>query len=158
MERAPATVDAARAAESRALLQYLYRNNFTFLGYRRYDFRKKGDGLVSTAVPGSALGVLRNDKGLVFGSGRHSPEVEALTSTKDPILVSKLIDRPATVHRRVPMDAISVKIYDGRGRLTGSHLFVGLFFLVELWIDVIAQTRPDLKGKCHETQTVKQGG
>lgn len=127
MESYPAAVEPARAAESRALLQYLYRNNFTFLGYRRYDFHKGKGGLVSRAAPGSALGVLRNDKGLVFGSGRHSPEVEALESTRDPILVSKLIDQPATVHRRVPMDAISVKIYDRRGRLVGSHLFVGLF-------------------------------
>ena len=127
MEHYPAAVDKARAAESHALLQYLYRNNFTFLGYRRYDFSKSKGGILSKTAPGSALGVLKNDKGLVFGAGRNSPEVHALDATRDPIMVSKLIDKVARVHRRVPLDAVSIKIFDRQGRLTGSHLFVGLF-------------------------------
>ncbi len=127
MEHYPSSVDKGRAAEARAFLQYLCKNNFTFLGYRRYEFTEGKGGTLSRTVPGSALGVPKSDRSLVFGSGRNSPEVEALKTTADPVMVSKLIDCYARVHRRVPMDAISIKIFDRKGKLTGSHLFVGLF-------------------------------
>ncbi len=115
------------AQEEAEFLTYLKEKNFTFLGYRAFKFSDKGGKTQSRTVPGSDLGVLRNDKDLCFGQGIDSPEARALKKLKSPVLVSKLIDQYATVHRRVPMDAVSVKILDSKGHLIGAHLFIGLF-------------------------------
>ncbi|MBI3440807.1 MAG: NAD-glutamate dehydrogenase [Proteobacteria bacterium] len=113
--------------EAQDFLKYLKSNNFTFLGYRSFSFSGTNGKIQSRAVAGSDLGILRNNKTIGFGESNRSPEIQALKNCKSPVMVSKLIDQYSTVHRRVPMDAISVKIIDGDGQLTGFHLFVGLF-------------------------------
>lgn len=110
--------------EARDFFSYLKNNNFTFLGYRAYDFGGKS----SKPVKGSGLGVLREDHDdLPFGQGANAPEIGALKLAKWPLMITKLTDHHATVHRRVPMDAICIKSFDKKGELAGMHLFVGLF-------------------------------
>ena len=113
--------------EGQDFLSYVKNNNFTLLGYREYKFSGTGDKASSAAVTGSDLGVLKNDVKLNFGVGTASPEIEALRIARWPVMISKLVDTYSTVHRRVPMDAISVKIIDADGKFAGMHLFVGLF-------------------------------
>lgn len=113
--------------EAQGFLKYLRKNNFTFLGYRSFQFSGGNGKMQSKAVAGSGLGVLRSGQELCFGQGGGSPEIQALKVSKSPVMISKLIDNYSTVHRRVPMDAISVKIFDEKSGLTGMHLFVGLF-------------------------------
>ncbi len=111
--------------EGHEFLNYLKSNNFTLLGYREFRFDSKGK---SEVVKGSDLGVLKNSNhNLHFGQGADSPEVAALKRARWPVMVSKLVGHNSTVHRRVPMDAISVKAIDKDGNLVGMHLFVGLF-------------------------------
>jgi len=119
--------DKADLREGQDFLAYVKNNNYTFLGYREYRFTGTGAKMKSEQVEGSSLGVLRNEHSLSFGLGVGSPEVEALKRGRWPVMVSKLVENYATVHRRVPLDAISVKIVDNAGQLVGMHLFVGLF-------------------------------
>ncbi len=113
--------------EARDFLKYMQSNNFTFLGYDEFKFSGANGKTQSVAVPGAELGVLKNNKTYCFGLGVGSPEALAMSCSKSPVIISKLIDQYSTVHRRVPLDAISVRIFDKKGNLTGMHLFVGLF-------------------------------
>ncbi len=113
--------------EALDFLRYLKNNNFTFLGYREYKFTTSNGKTGSKVIPDSCLGILSGGKALDFGQGGDSPEVRALKLSPWPVMITKLIDLYSSVHRRVPMDAIAVKIVNDKGQLTGMHLFVGLF-------------------------------
>ncbi len=113
-------------AEARDFLVYIQKNNFTFLGYRAFRFTENGK-TQSRPAPGSDLGIMRNNKTLYFGHGADSPEVRALKGAAGPVMICKLIDKYSTVHRRVPLDAVVVKMTDKQGNLAGMHLFLGLF-------------------------------
>jgi glutamate dehydrogenase len=78
-------VSAAEAAEVSGFLSWLGEDNFTFLGYREYEFG--GAGL--TVIPGVGRGLLRNDNYLVFDGIRNftmvSPDVQSfLRSSSRP--------------------------------------------------------------------------
>ncbi|MCB1532796.1 MAG: NAD-glutamate dehydrogenase [Alphaproteobacteria bacterium] len=111
-------------------LDYLHNNNFTLLGYREYEFvdGKKG-ALASKTVRGSSLGLLHNDvKPAYITENREGlpRNLQEMRRNLSAVSVSKT-NRLATVHRRVPMDAIAIKTYDKSGRPKGEKLFLGLF-------------------------------
>ncbi len=112
--------------ESVDFLDYIYNNNFTLLGYRKYQFKKKNNKIEYSLVKNSERGLLKG--------GRHNlskdmlkREYAMLLKTKEPVIVNKWIDKYSTVHRRVPFDVVNIKIFDKKGELTGQHIFVGLF-------------------------------
>jgi len=113
--------------EARLFLDYIRANNFTLLGYREYRFSNGNGKQKSDVVANSELGILKNGHPLHFGQGLGSPEVEGLKNARWPVMISKLVEHYSTVHRRVPLDALSVKIVDDSGHLVGMHLFIGLF-------------------------------
>ena len=113
--------------ETKEFLGYLKNNNFTFLGYRQYKISHRKNGAVAEVVDKSGLGVLSGKKDFLFGYDGVEPELAAFESSPWPVVVVKLIDHPATVHRSVPMDAIAIKIMGKDGTVTGMHVFVGLF-------------------------------
>ncbi len=114
-------------SEAYDFLKYLQNGNFTFLGYRAFKFSGARGKTRSEGVQGTALGVLKRGKTSCFGRGTGSPEVEAMRQSKSPVMISKLIDQYSTVHRRAPLDAVSIRVFDRKGNLSGMHLFVGLF-------------------------------
>jgi len=114
-------------AEAKEFLEYLQKNNFTFLGYRYFKFSNNNSKIKSLGVKDSGLGVLKIHNTNCFGQGIDSSEIKALKLLKSPVMISKIIDMPSRVHRKVPMDAISIKTFDKKGNLSGMHLFVGLF-------------------------------
>ena len=118
---------ASDVAETQEFLQYVKGNNFTFLGYREYRFSSRKHHTHSEFLPDSNLGILRRGQNLGFGKGISNAKVDALSHTRWPVMISKLIDQYSAVHRRVPMDAIGIKIMGKDGTLEGMHLFVGLF-------------------------------
>lgn len=120
-------VDDEELDEGVAFLKYLGENNFTFLGYRRYDFTDYKGKMQSKSVAKSGFGLLRSNDDTLFGAGVGSPELRMLERAKDFVVVGKLIDKYATVHRRVPLDVIGVKCFDKDGHLSGMHVFIGLF-------------------------------
>ena len=117
--------DAALRMESDALLRWLAENHFTFLGYREYKLRERGEKQFLTAIKGSGLGVLSMDE-------RGSRTVELTkemirhTRSKDPLIITKANSR-ATVHRHSYLDYIGVKVCDRQGNPAGERRFIGLF-------------------------------
>lgn len=115
--------------EYQEFLSYLYDNNFTFLGYREYKFNKTKEGLRSSIVKDSSLGVLTDETQYVyFNEARKSltKAQQKLRFEQEPLTISK-VNKNSTVHRRVPIDAITVKKYDSKGSIVGEILFIGLF-------------------------------
>ncbi len=115
--------------EGIALLEWLGDNHFTFLGSRDYAFR---DGARATLDPldETGIGVL-SDTGVRIirrgeGDTRLSAEARAFLLQTEPLLITKSNER-SLVHRRVNMDYVGVRLFDGKGRLTGERRFVGLF-------------------------------
>ncbi len=113
-----------------AFLDYLYDGNFTLLGYREYQFiESKKDGLKSKTIKGSSLGLLHDDIKPAYISENEEGlprNLQEMRRNLPPLSISKT-NRISTVHRRVPMDAIAIKIYDEDGTVTGEKLFLGLF-------------------------------
>ena len=125
LNRGPAGADAAVRVETDALLQWMADDHFTFLGYREYKLRNRGDRMLLVPVKGSGLGVLSSDD----RGGRAvelSKEMRRLTRSRDWLIITKANSR-ATVHRQSYLDYIGIKVFDGRGNAIGEKRFIGLF-------------------------------
>ncbi len=119
---------ALEIQEHCAFLDYLHDNNFTFLGYREYQFVDGKDGVKSQTINGSGLGLLHDDVSPAYVSEDDEGlprNLQELRRDLPPVSVSKT-NRLATVHRRVPMDCVAVKTYDDKGMVIGEKLFIGL--------------------------------
>ena len=125
LNRGPIGADAAVRMETDALLQWMADDHFTFLGYREYKLRKRGDKLYLAPVKGSGLGVLSSDE----RGGRAvelSKEMRRHTRSKDWLIITKANSR-ATIHRQIYLDYVGIKIFDRNGNAIGEKRFIGLF-------------------------------
>ncbi|AOW14290.1 NAD-glutamate dehydrogenase [Hydrogenophaga crassostreae] len=111
-------LDSPEAAETKAFLSWLEQGHFTFLGAQ--DFVAQGDHL--SAVPGTALGILKNP------GFQDMPEQVVAPFMNDPrwLLCAKATRR-ASVHRPTWLDTISVKRLDAAGNVVGESRFLGLY-------------------------------
>ena len=110
-------------------LNYLYKSNFTLLGYREYKFSEDKNGVNSKIVKGKSLGLLHDEilPAYISEDSEGLPRnLQKLRHNLPPVSVSKT-NRLSTVHRSVPMDAIAIKTYDSKGKVIGERLFLGLF-------------------------------
>ena len=125
LSRGPVGADAAVRVETDALLQWLVDDHFTFLGYREYKLRKRGDRLFLAPVTGSGLGLLSQDErgGLIV---ELSKEMRRHTRSRDWLIITKANSR-STVHRHSYLDYIGIKIFDAKGNAVGEKRFIGLF-------------------------------
>lgn len=115
--------------EYKSFLQYLHDNNFTLLGYREYRLSDKGKEIKSEIVKGKGLGLLSDDKkpAYIDNTRQHLPDDIQRKRFAQPTLTVAKVNKRSTVHRRVPIDAIAIKTYDEKGKVTGEKLFIGLF-------------------------------
>jgi glutamate dehydrogenase len=121
----PTGVDEDLRVESRALLDWLLADHFTFLGYREYQLLRRGQKITLHPVPGTGLGLLsREDRG--GHVTELTQEMRRLTRSKDWLILTKANSR-STVHRNAYLDYIGVKIYDEHGNARGERRFIGLF-------------------------------
>ncbi|MBV8650051.1 MAG: NAD-glutamate dehydrogenase, partial [Alphaproteobacteria bacterium] len=115
--------------EIAGFLRWLDEDNFTFLGYREYQYASTTPE-TPVVVPKSGLGILRDDDYSVFDGLRHfaalPAEIREYLRQKRLLTISKS-NRRATVHRPAFMDAIGIKIFDDTGEVVGERLFLGLF-------------------------------
>jgi glutamate dehydrogenase len=128
LRRTPPPVPSEDVAEAEALLTWLRRDNFVFLGYREYVLRVDEDGgdLLHTE-PGTGLGLLRSDTEQSRGIGRRlPPPVQAKAREKKLLIVTKTNAR-STVHRPVHLDYLGIKTFGADGEVVGERRFIGLF-------------------------------
>ncbi|MDJ0708737.1 MAG: NAD-glutamate dehydrogenase [Woeseiaceae bacterium] len=120
----PKGVDPLLRSESQALLDWLADDHFTFLGYREYKLRKRGQRSFLHAVEGTGLGVLNRDVSDVKPI-ELTAEMKRLTRSKDWLILTKANSR-STVHRTAFLDYVGVKVYDKNGNAVGERRFIGL--------------------------------
>ncbi len=119
-------------AESSDFLVWIRDNHFTLLGSRDYSYNRKGGEDHLNVVPGTSLGIFRDEKRNVLArqdikaAPASAPIAQRFIQRAEILLVTKTGVR-GTVHRPVHMDYIGIKRYDGKGKLIGERRFVGLF-------------------------------
>ena len=126
--RAPAC-DDDYLDEVDAFLDWIVDDHFTFLGYRRYDLRRRRGDMQLKAVAASGLGLLRDGHSADAPSRSFESLPAALraqAADPDPLILTKS-SRRATVHRRGYMDTIGIKRFNARGEVIGEHRFLGLY-------------------------------
>ncbi|MFD1561097.1 NAD-glutamate dehydrogenase [Paraburkholderia silviterrae] len=119
---------SAEDVESRAFLEWMVADHFTFLGQRDYALVEHGDGFALRGVEGSGLGILRESL-----RAPGTPDVTPLPSAATeiitgawPIFLTKANSR-ATVHRPGYLDYVGVKLVGPDGKVCGERRFVGLY-------------------------------
>ncbi|WP_435103107.1 NAD-glutamate dehydrogenase [Arhodomonas sp. AD133] len=129
LRRQPPPVDADYRDEIEAFLRWVRDDHFTFLGYRRYDLKRRGKHEELRAVAGTGLGILRQSDGAEQSSESFAalPEaVRAHARDPEPVILTKSSSR-ATVHRPGYLDYIGVKRFNRAGEVIGEHRFLGLY-------------------------------
>ncbi|MGN7502937.1 MAG: NAD-glutamate dehydrogenase [Alphaproteobacteria bacterium] len=128
LSQAPTDYPEHEIEEYLNFLEYLYQDNFTFLGYREYKFTGKGKEIKSETVKNENWGVLREKAPVYINEDEDGlpPALQMLRKAQPPVNVSK-VNKKSTVHRRVPLDAIAIKLFNEKGEVTGEALFIGLF-------------------------------
>ncbi|MFY0991553.1 NAD-glutamate dehydrogenase [Halomonas sp. C05BenzN] len=124
----PASIDPQDHREAIAFLEWLLRDNFTFLGYDAYEIVEKGGHERLEKVEGSELGVFRLDQPRYRERIRTNLGVDGDRYVLVPQLLSFAKSaHHARVHRPTYPDYISIDRYDEQGRVIGEHRFLGLF-------------------------------
>jgi glutamate dehydrogenase len=126
LEQDPPPLSAEEIEQGSGLLRWLADDHFTFLGYREYRLEKEGEDDILRAVPGSGLGILRNDPDMSGSFGKLTDVVKAKAREKTLLVLAKANSR-ATVHRPAYLDYVGVKAFDENGEVVGERRFLGLF-------------------------------
>ncbi|TDD05137.1 NAD-glutamate dehydrogenase [Nonomuraea diastatica] len=122
----PPPLEPAEVEDSIDLLRWLADGHFTFLGYREYRLQHTDAGETLRALPGAALGILRDDKVSSDSFSALPAEMRAKAREKHLMIITKANSR-ATVHRATYLDYIGVKVFSPEGEVIGERRFLGLF-------------------------------
>jgi glutamate dehydrogenase len=129
LDTRPKKIAKAEIEETRAFVEWMLDDHFTFLGYREYNHVGTGAKQKLKAQPGG-LGLLRDPDREIFENWADDAplpdEVRSFIRQPQLVMITKANQR-ATVHRRVHMDVVSVKKFDASGKVTGERMIVGLF-------------------------------
>ncbi|MGH8319331.1 MAG: NAD-glutamate dehydrogenase [Steroidobacteraceae bacterium] len=127
LERDPPPLATDEATEARQLLEWMEERHFVFLGYRYYRLERgaREDRLIPDARTG--LGILRSrGAGSQPAATLLAGDVRARARERELLVLTKA-NSVSTVHRAEYLDYAGVKSFDGRGRVTGEHRFLGLW-------------------------------
>jgi glutamate dehydrogenase len=117
--------------EVRDLLRWLVNGGFVFLGYRRYLVGDRDGTSRLVLDPGTELGIMREYDESRFRSSvplDELPPARRKLFFEGPPLVIGKTRFDSHVHRRRPMDIISIRRHDPvSGRVVAFDNFVGLF-------------------------------
>ena len=123
----PTGIAAREADEAAALLEWLAEGRFMFLGYREYRLEGSAEAPeFLRGVPGSGLGILRNDPSQEPEAGRMPEPVRARARERTVLVLAKANSR-ATVGHPAYLDHVGIKTFDASGTVVGERLFLGLF-------------------------------
>ncbi|WP_051208499.1 NAD-glutamate dehydrogenase [Propionicicella superfundia] len=118
------SVDEDQRANTEEFMEWLTRDHFVFLGYRRYELSEVEGGTALIHSPGTGLGLMRAATGQGVRILKGTRREKALAAT---VLVITKANSVSTVHRAEYLDYIGVKTFDAQGRPNGEHRFIGLF-------------------------------
>ena len=124
--RPPSSVDRAEVGPTVDFLGWMDDHHFTYLGYRSYDLVESEEGAALRSVPGSGLGILRDEEGAAATLSPLRPEA-ARTAREPRLLTITKANTRATVHRSVPLDYVGIRRFDDEGQVVGERRFLGLF-------------------------------
>ncbi len=128
--RGPTPLAIAVRDETVEFLTWLCQDNFAFLGLREYRFEETEGGAFVEPLAETGLGTLRDPEVRVLKRGAESlnaaTAIGAFARSPDALMITKSNVR-SRVHRRVHMDYIGVKLWDGEGRMSGEIRILGLF-------------------------------
>ena len=119
--------DEAEVAEVRDFFDWLLADHFTFLGYEAFSVADEPEGGRMLYDEASLLGLSRRLRvGLAPEDAWVDPR--ALEYLRQPLLLSFAKSaRPSRVHRPAYPDFVSVRQFDGEGRVLREYRFMGLF-------------------------------
>jgi glutamate dehydrogenase len=124
---APPPLPRAEVDEAVAFLDWAH-DNLVLLGVRAYRFA--GGDTAADPVPGSGLGILRDQSVKVLRRGTQlvlmTPEIRAFLEQPRALIITKA-NVKSRVHRRAYLDYIGVKLFSAAGQLEGELRVVGLF-------------------------------
>lgn len=128
LEQNPPPLDPAEIAESKDFLRWLVNNHFTFLGCRDYKLIGNETNRALQIIPGSGLGVLRDDSISTVSRSYADmpPQARKLALSKNILIIAKT-NTKSSVHRDAYTDYIGVKRFNDKGELIGERRFVGLY-------------------------------
>jgi glutamate dehydrogenase len=113
--------------ETVEFLNWLAKDNFTFMGYRQYDLSPiKGDYELS-GVKGSSLGMMKNSSENKSRLVSSLPEIARKEAHSDNLLILTKTNSVSRVHRPAYIDYIGIKRFDDNGVAIGEDRFIGLF-------------------------------
>ena len=116
--------------EVRDFLRWLIQGGFVFLGFRRYLVTRDDGTAKFTLDPGTELGIMREHDESRFRSSVPlellSPARRKLFFEGPPLVIGKT-RAESHVHRRRPMDSVSIRRADAFGSVVAFDNFVGLF-------------------------------
>ena len=154
LQESPPPVPQADTDEVVEFLRWLDDGHFICLGCREYGFAFEDDEVDLQIVPDRGLGILRDPQVSVFEGLRHYAalpmDVQHFMRQPQLLMVTKA-NRRATVHRRVFLDTVIVKMFDGAGSVIGETIFAGLFTSVAY--QTPAREIPILRQKIDRTVT-----
>lgn len=128
LEENPPPLGLDEISESKDFLRWLINNNFTFLGARDYKLIGNETNRALQIIPGSGLGVLR-DESASTTSRRYAelpPQARKLALSKNILIIAKTNTR-STVHRNAYTDYIGIKQFNEKGDIIGERRFIGLY-------------------------------
>jgi len=124
------TAAARGLIEIRDLLRWLVYDGFVFLGYRRYRVVNHDGRRALVAEPGSGLGIMRNEARSRYATPVTLDSMDAdqrtLLFDGAPLIVGKA-RAEAHVHRRAPLDDVTLRRCGPNGEAICFDRFVGLF-------------------------------
>ncbi|MFC6923658.1 NAD-glutamate dehydrogenase [Microbulbifer taiwanensis] len=125
--KGPAEGDA-HLQEACAFLQWMRDGNFTFLGYREYEFCQQGDKKILCEVEQRRLGIFKKleepaepTPEAAFNAGKQKfyQGPNFLTFAKSSV--------KSRVHRAAYSDYVTIKRYNAEGEVIGESAFMGLY-------------------------------
>ncbi len=128
LESMKAVSDEEDLEESRAFLRWMINNNFTFLGARDYKLIGDGSNRALQIIPGSGLGVLRDESTSAISKtyAEMPPQARKMALSKNVLIIAKT-NTLSTVHRHTYTDYVGVKRFNEKGELIGERRFIGLY-------------------------------
>jgi len=109
-------------------LRWVNNHHFTFIGFRSYDLLKENDQDVLRQVPGSGLGILRDDHSADASRGfAHIPAPLRALARQPSLLIITKSTAVSTVHRPVHLDYLGIKRFNNEGHVIGEWRLLGLY-------------------------------